>query len=525
MRREKMSRRQFIQRSGQAGALLALAGRPSLAQAAVSGGAGKRKPNILFIMSDDHTTQAIGAYGGRLSKLNATPNIDALAKGGMRFDRVFCNNSICVPSRASIITGQYSQTNGIIVLSGQIPPERQYLPIEMKKAGYQTAMVGKWHLSAEPGAFDYYCVLPGQGKYHNPDFRVRGDKPWRKNVISKKGMHSSDAIADISLAWLKKDWDRKKPFFMMHHFKAPHDMFQNAKRYESYLADVKIPEPKNLHNQPAEGFGSIATRKYGAGLTKNHPSWGMARKLGVDKNLPEPQYGAEAYQRYLKRYLRCVKGVDDNVKRLIDHLKEIGEFDNTIIMYTGDQGFYLGEHDLIDKRWMYEEGMRMPFIVHYPKTVKPASTNKWLINNTDFAPTILELAGVATPDYMQGRSFAAALKGEEKPKNWRKVTYYRYWMHMAHSLQVPAHFGIRGDRYKLIFFYGCNTRKGGRTTPPAWELYDLEKDPSEMKNEYANPEYAKIIADMKVQLKKTRAELNETDEKYPHIQEIIDANW
>ena len=524
MRRETITRRQFIQRSGRAGVLCALAGRVAFAGAPASKGAPRRKPNILFIMSDDHTTQAIGAYGSRLAKLNPTPNIDALAKGGMRFDRVFCNNSICVPSRASIITGQYSQRNGIIVLGGSIPPERQYLAVEMKKAGYHTAMVGKWHLSAEPGAFDYYCVLPGQGKYHNPDFRVRGDNRWPRNVISKKGQHSSDAIADISIEWLKKGWDRKKPFFMMHHFKAPHDMFQNANRYNSYLEDVTIPEPDNLHNQPAEGVGSKATRKYGAGLTKNHPSWGMARKLGVDRNLPEPKHGSEAYQRYLKRYLRCVKGVDDNVKRLIDHLKKTGEFDNTVIMYTGDQGFFLGEHDFIDKRWMYEESMRMPFIVHYPKTVKPASTNDWLINNTDFAPTILDLAGVATPDYMQGRSFAAALKGAQKPKDWRKVTYYRYWMHMAHALQVPAHFGIRGDRYKLIFFYGASPR-GGRNTPPAWEFYDLEKDPREMKNEYANPAFAKIIASMKVQLKKTRKELGETDEKYPHIQKIIDANW
>jgi len=523
MKLEVMSRRQFIRCSGLAGAAIALAGRTGIA--AVSKDSARRKPNVLFIMSDDHTTQAVGAYGSRLAKLNPTPNIDALAKGGMRFDRVFCNNSICVPSRASIITGQYSQRNGITILAGQIPPDRQYLPIEMKKAGYHTAMVGKWHLSAEPGAFDYYCVFPGQGRYFNPSFRVRGDNRWPRNTISKKGQHSSDAVADISLAWLKNGWDRKKPFFMMHHFKAPHDMFQNAKRYDKYLEDVKIPEPDNLHGQPAEGVGSKATRKYGAGLTKNHPSWGMARKLGVDKNLPEPQHGSEAYQRYLKRYLRCVKGVDDNVKRLIDYLKKTGEFDNTIIMYTGDQGFFLGEHDFIDKRWMYEESMRMPFIVHYPKTVKPASTNDWLINNTDFAPTILELAGVATPDYMQGHSFAAALKGASKPKDWRKVTYYRYWMHMAHSLQVPAHFGIRSERYKLIFFYGISARGRGRATPAAWEFYDLEKDPSEMKNEYSNPAYAKTIADMKVQLKKTRKELGETDEKYPEIQKIIDANW
>ncbi|MEK6239784.1 MAG: sulfatase-like hydrolase/transferase, partial [Planctomycetales bacterium] len=189
-------------------------------------------------MSDDHTTQAIGAYGSRLASLNPTPNIDSLAKNGMRFDRVYCNNSICVPSRASIITGQYSQTNGITVLSGSIPPERQYLALEMKKAGYHTAMVGKWHLSAEPAAFDYYCVLPGQGKYFNPTFRIQGEKPWPRNTVAKTGKHSSDAIADVSLEWLASKWDKRKPFFLMHHFKAPHDMFQNAKRYESYLEDV-----------------------------------------------------------------------------------------------------------------------------------------------------------------------------------------------------------------------------------------------------------------------------------------------
>ena len=301
-------------------------------------------------------------------------------------------------------------------------------------------------------------------------------------------------------------------------------MFQNAKRYDSYLEDVTIPEPDNLHNQPAEGFGSKATRQLGAGVTKAHPSWGLGRRLGINQKLSEPEYGKAVYQKYLKRYLRCVKGVDDNVKRLVDYLKETGELENTLIMYTGDQGFFLGEHDLMDKRWMYEEAFRMPFIVHYPKMVKPGASNSWLINNTDFAPTMLEVAGLKTPDYMQGRSFASALKGAEKPKDWRTSTYYRYWMHMAHALKVPGHFGIRGERYKLIFFYGC-TPSGGRQTPVAWEFYDLKNDPSEMKNQYANPEYKKIIADMKVELKKTREDLNETDKKYPKIQAIIDANW
>ncbi len=482
-----------------------------------------KQPNVLFIMSDDHTTQAIGEYGSRLANLNPTPNIDLLAKNGMRFDRVFCNNSICTPSRASIITGQYSQTNGVLDLTGNIPPARQYLPIEMGKAGYQTAMIGKWHLKQEPAAFDYYCVLPGQGKYFNPIFRVRGNRPWPRNTVGKMGQHSSDAITDISLEWLENKWDRNRPFFLMHHFKAPHDMFQNAPRYDDYLKDATIPEPDNLHAQPAEGFGSVASRNFGSGLAKGHESWRLGRRLGVDQSLSDPQYTKAVYQKYLKRYLRCVKGVDDNVKRLMDFLRDAGEIDNTVIIYTGDQGFFLGEHDLMDKRWMYDESMRMPFIVHWPNSVKAGSVNGWLINNTDFAPTILALAGVKTPGRMQGRSFEAAMRGEPRPADWRTATYYRYWMHMAHSLRVPAHFGIRTERYKLIFFYGC-TSKGEQKTPVAWELYDLDNDPFEMQNLYSNPAYAEIVADLKQQLWKTRASLNETDRGFPAIQSIIDSH-
>ena len=483
-----------------------------------------RRPNILFIMSDDHTTQAIGAYGSRLATVDPTPRIDALARNGMRFDRVFCNNSICTPSRASIITGQYSQTNGVLDLTGNIPPQRQFLAHEMRAAGYHTAMIGKWHLKQEPAAFDYYCVLPGQGRYHDPVFRVRGSQPWPANTINKGGQHSSDAITDISLEWLEQSWDRNRPFFLMHHFKAPHDMFENAQRYNNYLKDVSIPEPANLHDQPARGFGSIGSRGFGSGLAKGHESWQLGRKLGIDQSLQGPAYTSQVYQEYLKRYLRCVKGVDDNVGRLTDHLKKMGELDNTVIIYTGDQGFFLGEHDLMDKRWMYEEAMRMPFIVHWPDRVRPGTHNNWLINNTDFAPTMIELAGGQIPGHMQGRSFKDALGESEKPSDWRKATYYRYWMHMAHRLRVPAHFGIRTDRYKLIFFYGC-TPDGRNETPPAWELYDLKSDPFEMRNQIGNPEYAAILTSLKKQLGSVRSKLNETDSSYPATQAVIDANW
>ncbi|MDA8527295.1 sulfatase [Opitutaceae bacterium] len=481
------------------------------------------RPNVLFIMSDDHTTQAIGAYGGRLAPLNPTPTLDRMASEGMRFDRVFCHNAICTPSRANIMTGQYSMRNEVYDLRGSLPEEQQYLAVEMKRAGYETAMIGKWHLKEEPAAFDYYCVLPGQGDYHDPQFRVRGRNPWPENTVQKTG-HSSDVITDVSLAWLRQARDRAKPFFLMHHFKAPHDMFEHAARYDAYLEDVSIPEPANMWDRPD---GSIGSRDMGSGVSRNSQVWGMGRRLGVDENLADPHFGQTVYQAYLKRYLRCVKGVDDNLKRLLDYLAETGELENTIILYTGDQGFFLGEHDLIDKRWMYEEAMRMPLIVRWPTQIRGGTRNDWLINNTDFAPTLLELAGVeSTPNYMQGRSFAGALRGEARPTDWRTATYYRYWMHLAHNLRVPAHFGIRTDRYKLIFFYGANRVDApAKQTPAAWELYDLKTDPHEMHNVYGDPKYDAMVRLLKTRLREVRKELDETDDNFPHIQRITERSW
>jgi N-acetylglucosamine-6-sulfatase len=493
-----------------------------------------RQPNILFVMSDDHTAQAIGAYGMRLAGLNPTPTIDRLAREGMLFNNTFCTNSICTPSRANIMTGQYSQTNGVLDLDGKLSPERHYLAIEMKKAGYQTAMVGKWHLKEEPAHFDYYKVLPGQGKYHDPSFREKGKGVWPNNTVDHTG-HSSDNITDITLDWLKQR-NPDQPFFLMHHYKAPHDMFENARRYDDYLEDVDIPEPDNLWD--AGNHGSTATRGeddslrhyIGSSVSKRNTTRNMGMHMKVDENLPDEEYTREAYQRYLKRYLRCVKGVDDNMQRLFDYLESEGLMDNTVIIYTGDQGFMLGEHDYIDKRWMYEESMRMPLLIRYSKMIDAGSRCDLMINNCDFAPTMLELAGVATPAYMQGRSFAGALAGNT-PTNWREATYYRYWMHMAHRHANPAHFGIRTKDYKLIFFYGMDYVEGGHknwgkdSTPPGWEFYDLRKDPKEMDNRYGEPQYAEIIADMKNRLKTEREELNETEAAYPHLQRLVEEHW
>lgn len=504
------------------------------------------KPNIIFIMSDDHATQAIGAYGGMLEGLDLTPNIDKLSVEGIRFENAFCNNSICTPSRASILTGQYPQTNGVLDLDQALGIEKQYLPIELKKLGYTTAIIGKWHLVNEPVNFDYYKVLPVQGKYFNPEFRVKGNGAWPDNIMQHEG-HSSDVITDISIDYLKK-LDKTKPFFLMHHYKAPHDMFEYAPRYEEFLKDVEIPEPASMYNQPF--FGSEGTRGkndslvhyIGTSVSPRHAVGGSkptnyAKRFFGDAT--DDALGTHlAYQKYLKDYLRCVKGVDDNLGRLFAFLKEEGLWDNTLIIYTGDQGMMLGEHDFIDKRWMYDEAMRMPFIMHYPNMIKENQVTDLLINNTDFAPTMIALAGGKTPEYMQGNSFINTLQGKPE-QNWREATYYRYWMHIIHHY-VPAHFGIRTKDYKLMFFYGKhylpetefskfywaeNYIGIGNETPHTWEFYDLRNDPQELHNRYDDPEYKELIVSLKAELKKQRVDLNETDEQFPEIQAIINKHW
>ncbi|MEM9236208.1 MAG: sulfatase [Verrucomicrobiota bacterium] len=515
--------------------------------------AGQPKHNILFIMTDDHAAHAMGAYGGRLSSLNPTPTLDALAKEGMRFTNCFVTNSICVPSRASILTGQYSQRNGVLDLDSVLPREKNHLPQEMKKLGYQTALIGKWHLGATPD-FDYYKVMyehGGQGSYFDPHFLATGT-PFTKEHNQKpekseqfKG-HSSDIITDLTLKWLKEERDPDKPFFLMHHYKAPHDMFENAPRYDSYLEDVDIPEPVSLYAQPY--FGSVGTHGVNGGM-KHLIGTSISDRhnlrnytdilLGKDRPVENLKATRDAYQVYLKRYLRCVKGVDDNLARLFDSLKASGLWEKTIIIYTSDQGMMLGEHDYQDKRWMYEESIHMPFIIRHPEMKAKDLRNEMVINNVDFAPTLLGLAGAETPDYMHGRDFSRSVLSGEELENWDNSTYYRYWMHMIHH-DIPAHFGIRTERYKLIFFYGYHwdpKRMGQPSmtwlkdsnkiiqTPAAWEFYDLERDPQELVNRYDAEEYQEVIGKMKERLKKKREQLDETDEAYPHLQRIIEASW
>lgn len=339
--------------------------------------------------------------------------IDAFAKEGILFENAFCTNSICTPSRANIMTGQYSQTNGVLDLDGHLPPERQFLPLEMKKLGYKTAMIGKWHLKDEPASYDYYKVLPGQGKYFDPTFRAKGQGEWPNNMVNHKG-YVSDIITDITLDYLENR-DASKPFFLMHHHKAPHDDFEYPERYESYLANIEIPEPASLYAQPF--FGSEATLgrhgslrdRIGTSVSDRHPYRSYARQYGFDTLASGDELTHLAFQEYTKRYLRCVKGVDDNLGRLFAYLKKEELWDNTIIIYTSDQGMMLGEHDYMDKRWMYEESMRMPFIIKQANQKNANTNTKAIINNTDYGPTMLTLAGGSVPSYMQGKSFETVL--------------------------------------------------------------------------------------------------------------------
>ncbi len=502
--------------------------------------AAKDRPNVLFIMSDDHTAQAVGSYSTVLKPLNPTPTLDKFAAEGMVFDNAFCSNSICTPSRASIITGQYPHVNGVTDLTGRISPEKQMLPILFRNSGYQTAMIGKWHLKTEPN-FDYYKVLPGQGKYFDTEFRIQGQKPWPKNVVLHKGQHSSDVITDSTLDWFKTKYQKDKPFFVCHQFKAPHDYFENAPRYQNYLADVKIPEPPTLYDLP-DTFGSIATRGYrdellqhiGTSIGKRNPRRSYAFDLKERfpeefpddfdvANLSERETTRLAYQAYLRKYLRCVKGVDDNLKRLFDYLKSEGLYDNTVIIYTGDQGFWLGENDYQDKRWAYDPSMRMPFIIRYPKIIKAGARSDAIVENVDYPALMLDFANIPIPSTMQGLSFKSICETGREPKGWKKAAYYRYWMHMAHH-DNPAVMAIRTKAYKLVYYYGCNY-VGGYRTPPGWELYDLKKDSAELNNVYDDPVYTNVRERLKNQLADLRQTVGDDGSHYPEAEKVVQEFW
>jgi arylsulfatase A-like enzyme len=485
-----------------------------------------KRPNILFIMSDDHTSQAWGIYGGILSNYVKNDRIKWLADHGVVLENAFCTNSICVPSRASIMTGQYSHKNGVFDLADPLPSDSLNFAKLLQKGGYQTALFGKWHLHKEPTGFDQYMVLPGQGRYKNPVLISKGE--WKDGEQGGKAYpgFSTDVIADKSIEWLKNRGE-DKPFYLSVHFKATHEPFDYHERYKDYLKDVEVPYPDNFGDMGAATTGrthdgwplDLLGKRYEQQVGSLYP--GEAFSL---KGLDRLEARKRIYQKFIKDYIRCGAGINDNIGRLIDYLRETGQLENTVIIYTSDQGYFLGEHGFFDKRFIYEQSLRMPFVISYPKEFKSGTRNKDIVLNIDFPSLFLDYAGLKQPAKMQGRSFRDNLKGKT-PSNWRKDMYYRYW---ANEPARPAHFGIRTDQYKLALFYGQSRTKIARDSmsyAPGWEFYDLKKDPSENHNAVADPEYQQIVKKLKERLRTMKAELGNEKESNSTIAEIIKQTW
>ncbi|MHC4913724.1 MAG: sulfatase family protein, partial [Planctomycetota bacterium] len=471
------------------------------------------RPNIIFIMSDDHTAQAMSCYG---SKINKTPNLDRLAKEGMRFGNCFCTNSICAPSRAVILTGKYSHINGVIDNRVEFDSRQQTFPKLLQRAGYETAVIGKWHLKSEPTGFNYWNILVGsggQGEYFDPLFSENGKETKTKGYVT-------DIITDFSIEWLKgRNGD--KPFCLLYQHKAPHRGWKPDKKHVKMYGDVEIPEPETFNDD--YNTRSDAARQQE--MTVEHHLTPSDLKVEPPDELPGEDergwwqkgvhgeywspslelHGKELkkwkYQRYIKDYLRCVASVDDNVGRLLDYLDRSGLAENTIVVYTSDQGFYLGEHGWFDKRFMYEESLRMPLLVRYPKGIKAGSVNDDIVLNLDFGPTLLDFAGVSKPKDMQGESFRRQLGGE-RVKEWREAMYYHYYEYPGWHA-VKRHYGIRTKQYKLIHFYH---------DIDAWELYDLQKDPHELNNVYYDPLYHVVVRRLKADLGRLREKYGDSHE-------------
>jgi len=484
-----------------------------------------QRPNIIYIMSDDHAYQAISAYGGSLKDFAPTPNIDRIAANGMRFNRCLVTNSISGPCRAVILTGKYSHLNGFLKNEGQSPFDgrQQTFPKLLQSAGYNTAMIGKWHLGSDPTGFDHWEILPGQGNYYNPDF------------INKDGRHIengyvTEIITDKSIQWINEVKSSGKPFMLMMHHKAPHREWQPGPNELSLYKDVTFPEPSTLFDDYSNRGTAEKTQDMTISKTmrieedlKMYKDRSKMKTTGLNRMTPEQlkawdtvydpiiRHFYEAnlsgddlvrfkYQRYLQDYLACIAAVDKSVGEVLDFLKENGLDKNTIVIYASDQGFYLGEHGWFDKRWMFEQSYRTPLLIQWPGITKPGSVNDDMVSNVDFAETFLDMAGVKVPSDMQGRSMVPVLKGKT-PANWRKEHYYHYYEYPG-SHMVKRHYGMSTERYKLIHYY---------YDIDEWELYDIKTDPQEMKNVYNDPAYASVKAGLHKRLTKLMAKYKDSD--------------
>ena len=488
-----------------------------------------KRPNILFIMSDDHAANAISAYG---SKVNTTPNIDRLAQEGCRLDHCYVTNSICTPSRAAILTDMHNHVNRVTTLDTHINNRLPNVAKHLRQSDYQTAIVGKWHLGQGPEhcptGFDYWSVVPDQGDYHNPRFIEKGND---HKEVRDKG-YVTDVITDKCLDWLDKR-DEEKPFFLMCHHKAPHRSWDPKPEHRKLFLDP-IPKPETFDDtyQNRARAATEAKMRISEDLTyqdldlvalpespvegagwgpKLIPFPGDLKGFSLRCMVTGEEFTFETheelkdfkYQRYMRKYLQCVHSVDENVGRMLDYLDEKGLTENTIVIYTSDQGFYLGEHGWFDKRFIYEESFQMPFLIRYPKEIKAGSVNKDMICNVDFAQTWLDYAHAVAPNYMQGRSFRENLKGDT-PQDWTDLAYHRYWQNQDWIHNAYAHYGIRTHQYKIIYWYnedlGEKGANPGDYAEKEWELFDLEKDPLELNNVYHDPAYQEVVQEMTAKL-------------------------
>ncbi len=449
------------------------------------------RPNIVFMMADDHTSQAWSCYGGRLAAYAKTPNIDRLAAEGALLKNCFCVNSICVPSRASILTGQYSHRNGVKTLRDALPTSADNVAKRLQSAGYQTALVGKWHLKEEPGGFDYWNIIKGQGRYHEP---ILFEGSLEQGEVQEGG-YSSDVFTDKALAWLDER-NKDEPFCLMLHFKATHEPWNFHPRHSSLFENVTIPEPETLRGQT----GPVNSRVPGWPLEilKDRMSSGGrhgAGKLQLESGNALEQR-AEAYQKFVKDFLRCGAAIDENIGRVLAYLKQHQLTNNTVVIYTSDQGYFLGEHNYFDKRFMLEESLRMPFVVRYPKEIAPRTVIEDMVLNVDFAQTFLDYAEGEASSAMQGRSIRGLLAGETL-QNWRTNMYYRYF---ENSEPRPSHFGIRTKSHKLIYYDGLDGAEGAAR----WELYNLVEDPYENTNRYDSMMDSDLVGGMKTLLRQAQ---------------------
>ena len=492
----------------------------------------KKRPNIVFIMTDDHAAQAISAYGHPVSKLAPTPNIDRIAKNGIKFNNNFCTNSICGPSRAVILTGKHSHLNGFRMNGETFDGSQPTLPKYLKEAGYQTALFGKWHLHGSPQGFDDWNILVDQGNYYNPDFIKN------KDTTRIEG-YATDIITEMGLDWLKNNQDKEKPFMLMVQHKAPHRNWMPALRHINKYDSIEFPLPKSyfsdhkgqvaaqeqlqtIYKDMYEGHDLKMTVAKGSDSLRHNPwktdfermtkaqrdAWNKAYRPKNDAfheaNLSGKELDKWKGQRYLRDYLATVAAVDEGVGKILDYLEESGLAENTLIVYTTDQGFYLGEKGFFDKRFMYEESLAMPMLMQYPGVIEAGSEIDALTQNLDFAPTFLDFANAEIPEEMQGRSLRSLMNNSISDEDFRNAIYYHYYDFPAFHM-VKRHYGIRTDRFKLMHFYD---------DIDVWEMYDLQKDPREMNNIYNHPDYAEVRKELHSSLDSLQQKYNVTEKEF-----------